>query len=107
MARPVFSVLIASLTAATGATVVPLDPAYVWIIRDIDVYVDPTTGGATGTIADAYTGIIFMAWSYALGDGGVSSWRGRQVISGSTPGLGIVRLGDASVRISGYRLTPT
>lgn len=96
-----------------GNYTVGLDPAYVWIVRDIDVFFPGPGGLASVQVTAAVVGTTFAAFT-ALNippSGQWQGWRGRQVfvppLTGPTLSIEASSpLGGPDVRISGYRLLP-
>lgn len=111
MAQPVYSELIASQHEADGQVeyIVELDPAYIWVVRDIDAFIAGVGGGAIDVFdgngvtfwQDEQASITTGLWMY---------WRGRQVFP---PGSSLHWIftvldpfGHGDIRFSGYRLSP-
>lgn len=111
MAQAIYSELIAQQHGGAGATEYfqLLDPAYVWVIRDMDVFIAGVGGGAVDVFDEA--GATFWFVEEATPSSGVwLSWRGRQVFEpGSSLHWKFTVLdpfGHGDIRVSGYRLTP-
>lgn len=80
---------------------------FVWVVRDIDVFLAGVGGGEFNVFDDA--GATFFAAQVADVTGSWQQWHGRQVFNAGNqinfePQL-IDPLGHADIRISGYRLT--
>lgn len=90
-----------------------LDPGFVWVLRDVDIFFPGPDVGATFSLVDAITGGTFIHFSDTpvSVDGVSHQWQGRQVLiplEGS-PVLTIITtnsLHQPDVRMSGYKLLP-
>lgn len=109
----VYSVLIFEGHDLGGNYDITLDPFYVWIVRDIDVFFPGPGGLSNVQVTAAVVGATFAAFQEtSIPPAGLwSGWRGRQVFvpPSSGPTLSVeasAPLGGPDVRISGYRLTP-
>lgn len=93
-------------------TDVTLDPGYLWIVRNVDVFFPGPNAFAQFSLVAVSNECTFIAFddTEIAGNGVSHHWEGRQVfapISG-LPTLQVktsTSLGGADVRISGYQLT--
>jgi len=108
----VYSTLIFEGHDLGAGTEVALDPAYLWVVRDIDVFFPgPNTECFLSVIASVVSATIYSIYAPVVSTPGTwNSWRGRQVFSPPADGPTLTISADAVLagadcRISGYRLT--
>jgi hypothetical protein len=108
-----YSVLIFEGHNLPSHQTVTLDPSYVWIVRDIDVFFPGADTEAQCSVIASVVGATFFQVAEPVVDnpGFWVPWRGRQVFQppATGPTLEIISggvLNGSDVRISGYRLTP-
>lgn len=111
MAR-VYSALIFEGHDLGESTNVELDPAYLWVVRDIDVFFPgPNTDSILSVVAAVVGATFYAIYEPIVAPPGIwNSWRGRQVLSPPDGGPTLTvstgaLVGGADCRISGYRLT--
>lgn len=108
MARPIYSWLFDRETLATGGfTLVPLDPAFTYVIRDIT---GQLIAGSAGTISLEVQVGADVLWHFPCPQNWVKpfSWQGHVVVPGATTSILVNALGSAgsvAVAVSGYRLS--
>lgn len=107
-----YSVCIADVHGTDTGTVleVPLDPTYVWVIRDMSFFAP----GATAASFQAYDDqdvTWYQEQAVPADFGAWAQWTGRQVFDSEAPALFLAASAITiapptfDVRVSGYRLT--
>lgn len=90
-----------------------LDASFVWVMRDIDVFLPGPAADTGVAVVDAHSnGTIFQFQQLAVPPAGIwGQWRGRQVFQPIDAEATLVIRSDGTsggvdVRISGWKLTP-
>jgi hypothetical protein len=90
-----------------------LDPSFVWVMRDVDVFLPGPNADVGLQVVDAVSnGTIWLSHQLGVPPAGVSDqWRGRQVFQPPDTGATLVLRSDGlaggvDCRISGWKLTP-
>jgi hypothetical protein len=94
--------------SAPGTTLVPLDPAFTWIIRDITGVLE---GSSTGIISLEVIVNTITLWHFPCPQDWVQpfGWEGHVVVPGSVSTIELSALGSGGnigLAVSGYKLTP-
>lgn len=103
MASSIYSVCFVAKRGLVGDFPVLVDPGFVYVIRDIDLYYNPSTFVPaqfflTGDVGQTVAYTVFII----SGGNRTDSWRGRQVI---TSGFICSSNEPMDVTVSGYKLT--
>lgn len=104
MATTVYSTPFVAVQGLTSFVTVPVATGFVYVVRDLDAYYNPSsfTPLELHVVGDGGQTFIWTKWLITDTDG-LFSWRGRQVITGS---FTVTSSGPAvDVTISGYKLS--
>lgn len=112
MSRLFSSVIFAGHNVGSGVPIT-LDPAFVWVLRDIEFFFPGVGLLGNAAIIDVATSATLLYFSASeIGPNGAhQQWQGRIVLvpPESGPALLVNGSGDGGnpdIRISGYKLTP-
>lgn len=111
--RQLYSVLIFEGHAIPQVQDVTLDPTFLWVVRDIDVFFPGADFQAHINVMAASTLTTFFSSAQPIvnNPGFWAEWRGRQVFQPPSTGPTLritngAEFNAPDVRISGYRLSP-